>query len=377
MSSKGHTDSLGALDEALPLQERLVAAHKSLQEMFPFISRIAIAIYDPETDTLSTYMHSSGDKNPLDHYQASMSEAPSLKNILDQKLPRVINNAVTYDDDSAEHTRRIGRAGYAASYTLPIFNEGVFIGFIFFNSDKRDVFDERVLRQMDPYAHLISLMIINELSSIKTLAAAISTTGRITHVRDPETGSHLDRMSRYSRLIARGLAKKFDLSDNYIEHIFMFAPLHDIGKIGIPDSILLKPDKLNDAEMAIMKQHSKVGEGIINDLIESFGLQNFEHTEMLRNITAYHHEAIDGSGYPHGLRGESIPLEARIVAVADVFDALTSSRPYKDAWTNEHAVETLMSMAGKRLDADCVMALLTQMGEVLEIQKQFSEDSFG
>jgi HD-GYP domain-containing protein (c-di-GMP phosphodiesterase class II) len=372
-----HRDTLSALDEALPLQERLVAAHKSLQGMFPFISRIAVAIYDEKTDTLSTYMHSSGDRNPLDHYQASMSEAPSLKRILEQKLPRVINEAVTYDNGSAEHTRRIGRAGYAASYTLPIFNEGVFIGFIFFNSDQRDVFTERVLRQMDPYAHLISLMIINELSSIKTLAAAVSTTGRITHVRDPETGSHLDRMSRYCRLIAQGLTGKFELSDSFIEHIFMFAPLHDIGKIGIPDSILLKPDRLNDAEMAIMKGHAKVGEGIINDLIDSFGLHNFEHTDMLRNITAYHHEAVDGSGYPHGLKGDAIPLEARIVAVADVFDALTSNRPYKDAWTNAHAIETLMSMAGKRLDADCVMALLTQMDEVEKIQQQFGEDSFG
>ncbi|MEE4192041.1 MAG: HD domain-containing phosphohydrolase [Halieaceae bacterium] len=372
-----HRDSLSALDEALPLQERLVAAHKSLQDMFPFIVRIAIAIYDDKTDTLSTYIHSSGGDNPLDHYQAAMSEAPSLKAILDQKLPRVINHAVTFDDGSAEHTRRIGRAGYAASYTLPIFNEGVFIGFIFFNSNQRDVFTERVLRQMDPYAHLISLMIINELSSIQTLAAAVSTTGRITHVRDPETGSHLDRMSRYCRLIAHGLEHKYKLSDSYIEHLFMFAPLHDIGKIGIPDSILLKPDKLNDAEMGIMKSHAKVGEGIIKDLIDNFGLQNFEHTEMLLNITAYHHEAVDGSGYPHGIKGDDIPLEARIVAVADVFDALTSSRPYKDAWSNAHAVDTLMSMAGKRLDADCVMALLTQMDEVEKIQEQFGEDTFG
>ena len=372
-----HRDSLSALDEALPLQERLVAAHKAVQEVFPFIVRVAVAIYDEKTDTLSTYLHSSGDKNPLDHYQATMSEAPSLKRVLEQKLPRVINEAVTFDDGSAIHTRRIGRAGYAASYTLPIFNEGVFVGFIFFNSEQEEVFTERVLRQLDPYAHLISLMIINELSAIKTLAAAVRTTGRITHVRDPETGSHLDRMSRYSRLIAQGLADKFKLSDSFIEHIFMFAPLHDIGKIGIPDSILLKPDKLNEAEMGIMKSHAKVGESIINDLIESFGLHNFEHTEMLRNITAYHHEAVDGSGYPHGLKGDAIPLEARIVAVADVFDALTSNRPYKDAWSNAHAVQTMMKMAGTRLDADCVMALLTQMSEVEKIQQQFSEDSFG
>jgi HD-GYP domain-containing protein (c-di-GMP phosphodiesterase class II) len=220
-------------------------------------------------------------------------------------------------------------------------------------------------------------MIINELSTIKTLAAAISTTGRISHVRDPETGSHLDRMSRYSRLIAQGLAEKFNLDDDYIEHIFMFSPLHDIGKIGVPDSILLKPDRLNDAEMDVMRNHARVGEGIINDLIESFGLQSLQHTEMLRNIACYHHEAMDGSGYPLGLASSDIPLEARIVAVADVFDALTSSRPYKEAWSNERAIRTLKDMAGGRLDADCVMSLLSQMDEVERIQMAFTEDNYG
>ena len=372
-----HRDTLEALNKALPLRERLIAAHTSINDVFPFIVRIAIAIYDAKTDMLSTYVHSTQGDNPLDHYQTAMANAPSLKSILEQGLPRVINQPVTFDDSSAEHTQRIGRAGYAASYTLPIFNEGVFIGFIFFNSDRSDVFDERVLRQIDPYAHLISLMIINELSMIKTLAAAVSTTGRISHVRDPETGTHLDRMSRYSRLIAQGLAEKFQLDDDFIEHIFMFAPLHDIGKIGIPDSILLKPGRLNDSEMAIMRGHSKMGEGIISDLIENFGLTNLQYTDMLRNITYYHHEAVDGSGYPLGLEGEQIPLEARIVAVADVFDALTSSRPYKDAWSNDHALKTLADLAGKRLDPDCVMSLLTQMNEIRRIQEAFSEDSYG
>ena len=372
-----HQDSLGALNQQLPLQQKLIVAHESLQENFPFIARIAIALYDPQTDTLATYLHSSGDANPLDHYQAPMAEAPSLKAILDQGLPRVINNQVTFDDGEHEHTQRIGRAGYAASYTLPMFNEGVFIGFIFFNADQRDVFTEQVLRQMDPYAHLICLMVINELSSISTLKAAIATTGRITHVRDPETGSHLDRMSRYSRLIARALAEQYQLDDSYIEHVFMFAPLHDIGKIGIPDRILLKPGQLDEEERTIMRNHAQLGEGIINDLIRSFGLGNFEHKDVLRNIAACHHEAVNGGGYPRGISGEDIPLEARIVAVADVFDALTSERPYKEAWTNQRAIETLQELAGESLDQECVNALVAHMPEVELIQQQFMEDSYG
>ena len=372
-----HKDFLETLNQALPLQEKLVAAHRSMQALFPFIARIAIAIYDTQTNSLSTYVHSSGHDNPLDHYQAAMEDAPSLQAILDKGLPRVINNPLTFENDDHEHTVRIGRAGYAASYTLPVFNEGAFIGFIFFNANAKNVFSESVLRQIDIYGHLIALMVISELASVKTLAAAVNTTGRIIHVRDPETGSHLDRMSRYSRLIARCLADKYHLDDSYIEHIFLFSPLHDIGKIGIPDSILLKPGKLDPQELAVMRTHAQKGAEIINDLIGNFGLENFQHKDVLRNIAACHHEAINGGGYPLGMKGDAIPLEARIVAVADVFDALTSERPYKTAWSNDRAIELLRELAGETLDQDCVEALISQLPEVEDIQQQFKENTYG
>jgi len=372
-----HYDQLSNINKFLPLKEKIVSTHDSISVVFPFIVRIAIALYDSETNILKTYLHSSGDDNPLEHYQASLDEAPSLKKILDKGLPRVVNNLLTFDDGEHEHTQRIGRTGYAASYTLPIFNDGVFIGFIFFNSNKKDVFTENVLRQIDVYAHIISLLVINELSSIQVMTAAVKTTGHITHVRDPETGSHIDRMSRYSRLIAIELAEKYSLDDSYIEYVFMFSPLHDIGKIGIPDSILFKQGKLNESEMAIMKTHVEKGGQIIDELLDNFDLQGYEHMKILCNIAMSHHEAIDGSGYPSGLRADEIPLESRIVAVADVFDALTSKRPYKEAWNNEKAVQMLKDLSGKKLDADCVNALLKNLHQVEIIQSQFKEDSLG
>lgn len=372
-----HKDALQQLNERIPLRDKLIATHNSVSEIFPFIVRIAIAIYDPETSVLKTYMHSSGDDSPLDNYQALLDDAPSLKAILKKGLPRVANNLVTFEDGKHEHTKRIGRQGYAASYTLPMFNNGAFFGFIFFNSNENDVFDENVLRQIDIYGHLISLMVLNELTSIKTLTAAVKTTGSITHLRDPETGSHLDRMSRYSRLIAATLADKYKLDDSYIEHIFMFAPLHDIGKIGIPDNILLKPDKLNDNERETMKTHVHKGRAMIDDLLNNFGLDNVEHLDMLRNIAEFHHEKVNGKGYPSGKKGGEIPLEARIIAVADVFDALTSKRPYKEAWDNQRAIDMLQKLAGETLDQDCVDALLKNLGTVEEIQKQFQENIYG
>ena len=197
-----HIDTLDDLNKHIPLKQKLTSAHQVIKKSLPFIARIAIAIYDPDTRVLKTFIHSSDETTPLENYHALIDDAPSLKRILDQGRPRVINNFVTFDHDDKEHNKRLGRAGYAASYTMPIFNNGDFLGFIFFNSFQNDVFDEHALSQLDVFGHLISLLIISELSNIQTLAAALKTSGRITHLRDPETGSHLDRMSRYSRLIA-------------------------------------------------------------------------------------------------------------------------------------------------------------------------------
>jgi HD-GYP domain-containing protein (c-di-GMP phosphodiesterase class II) len=369
-----HIDKLNVLNEHISLHEKITSTHKVISETFPFIARIAIAIYDEGTGLIKTYIHSSENDDSLTHHQAYLNEVPSLKKIIEKGHPRVINNFVTFDNNRNNHCERIGRHGYAASYTLPIFNNGAFFGFIFFNSNKKNVFTEIILRQIDIYAHMISLLVINETNLIHTLTAAVKTTGKITHIRDPETGSHLDRMSRYSRLIALSLADSHGLSDDFIEHLFMFSPLHDIGKIGIPDEVLLKPGKLSDDEVEIMRTHSHKGREIIDDLLENFELENIEYISMLRNIIEYHHESIDGKGYPLGIKGEQIPIEARIVAVADVFDALTSVRPYKDAWSNEKAFNLLGELAGKTLDAECVSALINNQMEIKIIQQNFKEN---
>lgn len=372
-----HKDLLASLNDHIPLKEKLVAAHDSLKKSHPFIARIAVALYDPDTHILKTFLHSSGADSPLKNYQALLDDAPSLKEILKQGRPRVVNQMLTFEHGESEHTQRIGRQGYAASYTLPMFHNGQFLGFIFFNSYQSDVFTETALNELDVFGHLISLMVINEIANIQTLSAAVATTSAFTHFRDPETGSHLDRMSRYSRLIAKALADQYQLDDDYIEHVFMFSPLHDIGKVAIPDNILLKPGKLDEHETEIMHQHPVLGKEMLDDLVENFGLDKLNHIDILKNIAEFHHEAVNGSGYPEGRTREDIPLEARIVAVADVFDALTSKRPYKESWSNDKAIETLKEMSDQQLDRDCVQALISNMEEVLEIQKKFKEDSLG
>jgi len=374
---ESYEDTLDALNRNLPLREKLVQTHRVVRKQLPFVARIAIALYDPKTTLLKTYLHSSGDDDPLSNYQTTLGEAPSLARLLEEGRPRVINNMLTFESGKHEHTRRIGRQGYAASYTMPIFGEGAFAGFIFFNSYERDVFTESALNYLDVFGHLVSLMVLNELTAARTLAAAVRTSSHFTHVRDPETGSHVDRMSRFARLIARDLAPRHDLDDEYIEHVFMYSPLHDIGKIAIPDRILFKPGELDAEESEIMRGHARKGREIIDEMLANFGLDAMQHVNILRNIAEHHHEAVNGKGYPAGLKGGDIPLEARIVAVADVFDALTSRRPYKDAWTNDEAFAMLQRLAGEKLDAECVEALIRGREEVERIQEKFGEDRIG
>jgi len=372
-----HQDTLKQLDKNIPLGEKLASVHRAIRQQFDFVDRIAVAIYDAKTDLLKTYLHSSDGETPLKHYQSPLSEAPSLLAIVEQRKPRVVNDLAIFAGGEKEHTRRIKKQGYASSYTLPMFLNDIFFGFVFFNSLHKNAFDDSVLHYFDVIGHLISLLIINEQSSIRTLLATVKTAHDLTHHRDVETGTHIDRMARYSRLIAVQVADKYDLDDEYIENVFLFSPLHDIGKIAIADRILKKPGKLTDDETQVMRTHAHKGCEIIDTMLADHGLDSFENINILRNIAEYHHEAVNGSGYPNGLKGEQIPLEARIVAVADVFDALTSRRPYKEAWSNDTAYAMLQRLAGEQLDKDCVAALTDNRAAVLKIQQEFAEDQFG
>ena len=192
---------------------------------------------------------------------------------------------------------------------------------------------------------------------------AILRLSRAAEYRDPETGSHLLRMSNYTRLIAEQLG----LSPDEQELLLEASPMHDIGKVGTPDQILLKPGRLTPEEFEIMKQHATIGYEILRDSVSPL-------LQCAAKLAMAHHEKFDGSGYPQALAGEAIPLHGRIVAVADVFDALTSERPYKKAWTLEAAVDFLKSNSGSHFDPACVEALLAVWPQVLEIRARYYDE---
>lgn len=186
---------------------------------------------------------------------------------------------------------------------------------------------------------------------------------RAAEFRDPETGAHIQRMAHYSQIIAGGL----DLDAAAQKLILEAAPMHDVGKIGIPDYILLKPGKLTHEEFEVMKGHARIGHELLKD----------SHSEVIRagaEVAISHHEKYDGSGYPFGLKGNQIPLFGRIVAVADVFDALTSERPYKRAWSLDDACRFLEEGRGKHFDPLCVEAFLAGWERVLDIRRRFRDE---
>ena len=370
-----HGDQLETLNGCAPLEQKLAAIHKDLYTQLDFIDRIAVATYEPATGLIKTFLASSPGGNDLVRYETRLSDAPALAEVLQVGRPRVVNDLALFDDGVHLHTKAIARGGYRSSYTVPMFLNGAFWGFTFFNSRTSGLLSGQALHTLDLYAHLISAIITAEMLSVRILAASIKTAHDMVHFRDPETGAHIDRMARYARLIAQHLAETgvARLNDATIERIFEFAPLHDIGKLTLPDRILFKPGPLLATEQEEMHQHTVRGLEIIEAITHNFGLEHLDGLDLLRHIAESHHEAMDGSGYPHGLHGSEIPIEARIVAVADVFDALTSKRPYKPSWSNEEAYVWLRKMSRSKFDENCVEALISNARKVQEIQAQFQD----
>ena len=196
--------------------------------------------------------------------------------------------------------------------------------------------------------------------------------------KDNETGQHVNRVCLYSGIIARTMG----LDPETVDFIRMCSPLHDIGKIGIPDKILLKPGPLSEDEWEIMRQHSGIGVDILMPSVDETlpGVESHSEKERVTrlidiasNIAGYHHEKWDGTGYPAGLDGNDIPIEARIVSVADVFDALSNKRPYKEPFSEEECLSILREMSGKAFDPEVIDAFFKSIDLILQVQKDLQE----
>lgn len=230
----------------------------------------------------------------------------------------------------------------------------------------------------------LSKPFIKEILSVKIKAAerilhfesrdiVIFALANLAEARDTDTGNHLDRIRHYCKVLAKHIYSEDadrPVTPVFTENLLLTSPLHDIGKIGIPDFVLLKPGRLDEKEYAIMKKHTIIGYDALKAAVEKY--PNAEYLKMSAEIALYHHEKFDGTGYPYGIKGNDIPLAARIVALADVYDALVSKRIYKSAMPHDTAKSIILEENGKHFDPEVVEAFLKGEDEFLEILNHFN-----
>lgn len=342
-------------DKSRSLSERIEQTHDIIFERYPDVVRVSFVIYDHDTDLLKTYIDSTKVGQAFKSYEYKLTNSASLTYLAKTGSVRVIDGIEEKIPAGNEHTRWLLDQKYVSSLTIPVYAVESLIGFLFFDSTKAGSFTKSVQRDLLLFSNFFVMCVTSEITITKLLISTAKSSKSIAQLRDFETGRHLMRMSMYSQSIARHLASAYGLTDEFIHNLYMFAPLHDIGKIGIPDEILLKPGPLDQNERQIMNGHVEKGIQILSEILNSYELRGLPDSEMMINIVKYHHEFLDGSGYPQGAKGDQIPLEGRIIQVADIFDALTSTRPYKKKWSYQQALDELESMvnAGK-LDSACV-----------------------
>jgi len=286
----------------------------------------------------------------------------------------VISDWVMPRMDGLELCRRI-RAGSIADYT--------YIILLTSRGESEDIVqgltagaDEFLTKPFNPSELRVRLKTAERILSIETRHVTIFMLAKLVESRDADTGQHLDRIREYSRVLTRHIAGLGRLPEpvapDYEEMIYLTSPLHDIGKVGIPDHVLLKPGHLSDEEYANMKTHTIIGGETMGAALKQY--PQMEYLRMARDIALYHHERFNGTGYPEGLRGQEIPLCARIVALADVYDALTSKRVYKTAQPHEIARATILAETGRQFDPLVIDAFLVHEEEIIAIKDHYSQE---
>jgi len=355
------------------ISEELYELHQTLLDQWPHLMRIAVALYDEQTGMLHTFVRSNLTKQFLNHYSAPLSDIPSLTNVAENGLPRVIKDLSVLNESRTEHSQVISQ-NFQSSFTEPFYFNDTLLGFIFYDATKVDYFNLHLEKQLTAYTRLMEALVVSDMLPVKTLVGLVETTKEITRLKDAETNRHLIRMASYMEIIVIELAEELGFNDEQIEYMWFYAPLHDVGKLAIKDDILTKPGRLTAEEYKIMQTHVDEGLLFLETIEKNFRFQPLSHIDILRDLIGAHHERWDGSGYPLGLKGTDIPVVGRIAAVADVFDAVSSDRVYRAAWTIEDAFNYLIENKNVLFDSMCVDAFIKNKSKVIAVAHKYQEE---
>lgn len=302
----------------------------------------------------------------------------SLKEIIETGKTRIINNYSEYlkDRPNKDYTKIIIEAGIKSSIILPLMVNNKPVGIIFFSSVNKNIYTQEHIKFLETIVYSISISFEKCILLEDLIFSNIMSLVKLAELRDRNTGDHLERIKIYSKVITRFLYEdslyKNYISNEYINDIEKFAPIHDIGKVGIQDGILLKPGKLTSIEFEEMKRHTIYG-GEVLRLAEKNNLSSGKKLFQIGiEIIEGHHEKWDGTGYPFNKKETDIPLSARIVAVADFFDALTSERPYKKAYPFEEAFNIILDGKGKHFDPEIVRVFEKNKNIIYEVYNSYS-----
>ena len=283
----------------------------------------------------------------------------------------LLSNYDWQDDAFIQHLQE---NGIKAIFYLPLLSNSLETAMLVITAKTAGAYNESHLEFLTNIAGQVRHSFEKTIGMESLVFSTIIGLATLAENRDPETGDHLYRMSHYAALVAEEMGKtekhKAVINANYIRDILKFAPMHDIGKVGINDKILLKPGKLDDDEFRTMQHHTTIGGDVLRRCEQQMNAVGRSIFQTGIEIAEGHHEKYDGSGYPARLSGEDIPLSARIVAVADVFDALTSKRPYKEAWPVEKALDYLNSESGKHFDPDVILAFKQALSRIMAIYQE-------
>lgn len=367
----GSFTSQGTLEDLLPKIFPLIHRHIPC-------TRIALAFIDGMDNVIAETAYTTFQPVHLEPGFVEPMHHTTLGPVRSSGDVRVIHDLQAHYDNvhKSRSTELLLREGLRSNLTVPLFLGVQCIGFLFISHNSPRSFTDRHLRYARQAANALKQTLYYHYLLQELLSQASSAFVNLTAKRDNETALHILRMSRYSQIIAKRLldTDRAALNPRFVREVQWFAQLHDIGKIGIPDEILLKPGPLDDDQWKIMRSHVTIGEEIISDM--GAKIQATTGLSLLSTaleIISGHHEKYDGSGYPRGLSASAIPLGGRIVALADVFDALSSRRPYKDAFPIDKTLDIIRRGVGSHFDPMVFAAFEESLETLLEVYEEYKE----